>query len=149
VHSRESFDRICGELKREGLQPQGGILGLGERARGGCACSWARAHVSSLSVRACPLSPTRARTGYYDANVLVRALSERGLEVRWFDRRRGLDALDLDAVEGLVLNRPRKTLIFFTTRHWLAIVKRDGARRRRRAAPRRAAAPDRRAQGSL
>ena len=64
--------------------------------------------------------------GNWDVNVIMVALQQRGLEVRWWDRRRSIDELrslveDADCV-GLICNEPGAWLFgLISSRHWLTI----------------------------
>lgn len=44
--------------------------------------------------------------GCYDVNVIIYALSRRGFEVIWFDKRKDLSCLNLENIFGLILNIP-------------------------------------------
>jgi josephin len=64
--------------------------------------------------------------GNYDVNVMMIALQQRGLDVRWWDQRRGVDELrsaaESTACVGLICNEPNSWLLgMVPSRHWLAI----------------------------
>eukprot|EP01083_Nonionella_stella_P025580 70428_1 len=76
------------------------------------------------------------QTGNYDANVLMMALEEQGLDVQWFDSRKAPSDLQLiDSFlcpkdkycefKGFILNLPQKKMIIFNRRHWLTIKRID------------------------
>lgn len=70
-------------------------------------------------------------TGYYDVNVIMFALQERGFEVSWFDTRRPVSELpDSASVTGFVLNRAYRGWPWLCLRdkhHWFAVRNVDGA----------------------
>ena len=78
------------------------------------------------------------KTGNYDANVLMYALQNEGVEVQWFDSRKANDELNLNDESflcrgnkkeyeflGFILNNPFKKMLVFNRRHWLTIKRID------------------------
>lgn len=70
-------------------------------------------------------------TGNYDVNVLMAALQSRQTEAVWFDRRKGVDALNLDDADkklvGIILNLPSRGFAgLWKSRHWIALKKIEG-----------------------
>eukprot|EP00483_Globobulimina_turgida_P003266 UN03271 len=72
------------------------------------------------------------KTGNYDANVLMMALENNGVDVQWFDSRKASKELRLNDTflcpqdkytefKGFILNNPHKRMIVFNRRHWLTI----------------------------
>lgn len=70
--------------------------------------------------RCCAFNPHKSVLGLgdYDANVLLYALSQRGLDGTWHDARTSLRYAKLNDVIGLMLNTPDG---FMGSRHWYAI----------------------------
>ncbi|XP_076666009.1 josephin domain containing isoform X1 [Andrena cerasifolii] len=69
--------------------------------------------------------------GNYDINVIMAALQRRGREAVWFDKRRDLNCLCLDNIEGFILNVPAEYKLGFILlplkrRHWIALRKIHG-----------------------
>ncbi|XP_024543899.1 josephin-like protein [Selaginella moellendorffii] len=63
-------------------------------------------------------------TGNYDANVLMAALSSRGLEARWHDRRSAIadDDLSRPNLAGLIANTSSQRFLgLWRSRHWIAL----------------------------
>lgn len=70
--------------------------------------------------------------GNYDINVIMAALQRKGREAVWFDKRRDLECLSLDNIEGFILNVPAEYKLGFILlplkrRHWIALKKIHGA----------------------
>jgi len=59
--------------------------------------------------------------GNWDVNVLMRALSEKGLTVEWFDRRKPVCDVPFSSIFGLILNTPVNSWTSLTGRHWTSI----------------------------
>ncbi|KAF6020131.1 hypothetical protein EB796_021573 [Bugula neritina] len=68
-------------------------------------------------------------TGNYDVNVIMAAMESQGHEVIWFDKRRNTDELQLENIEGFILNIPSDYKLggliplSFNRKHWVAIRK--------------------------
>ncbi|KAJ7568794.1 hypothetical protein O6H91_01G048700 [Diphasiastrum complanatum] len=65
-------------------------------------------------------------TGNYDVNVLIAALESRGMDVMWYDRRKGSAGLDLskygEQLVGIIANYARRRYIsLWKSRHWVAL----------------------------
>ena len=62
-------------------------------------------------------------TGNFDANVVMVALDRQGYEVLWVDKRKGVEAVDLDSLFGLIVNVESfaGVLGMFKGRHWFGI----------------------------
>ncbi|XP_074105881.1 josephin domain containing [Cotesia typhae] len=70
--------------------------------------------------------------GNYDINVIMAALQKKGCEAIWFDKRRDLNSLNLDKIDGFILNVPTEYKLGFVLlplkkRHWIALRKIKGA----------------------
>ncbi|XP_034950138.1 josephin-2-like [Chelonus insularis] len=66
--------------------------------------------------------------GNYDINVIMAALQKKGCEAIWFDKRRDLNTLCLDNIDGFILNVPTEYKLGFVLlplkkRHWIALRK--------------------------
>lgn len=65
--------------------------------------------------------------GNYDVNVIMTALSEKNMNVKWFDKRRPIEDLSVDGVYGYIMNVPSAFKLFGwislpgNQRHWVAI----------------------------
>lgn len=76
------------------------------------------------------------QTGNYDANVLMMALEENGVDAQWFDSRKARSELTLkdsflcpkgySEFLGFIVNNTHKKMIVFNRRHWLTIKRIDG-----------------------
>ncbi|KAI4873570.1 hypothetical protein NFI96_026261 [Prochilodus magdalenae] len=76
----------------------------------------------------CVVNPHRSvlGTGNYDVNVIMAALQSRGLAAVWWDKRRSVQSLCLDKVQGFILNVPSRVSLGIVSlplrrRHWLAV----------------------------
>ena len=57
----------------------------------------------------------------------MRALKTKGFTVKWFDKRKSVDEIDLDSLFGLIVNQNKSTLFsLWNSRHWIAIPNIDG-----------------------
>ncbi|XP_015110143.1 josephin-2 [Diachasma alloeum] len=70
--------------------------------------------------------------GNYDINVIMAALQRKGCEAIWFDKRRDPKCLNLDNIDGFILNVPTEYKLGFVLlplkkRHWIALKKIQGA----------------------
>ncbi|XP_057321022.1 josephin-2-like [Microplitis mediator] len=70
--------------------------------------------------------------GNYDINVIMAALQKKGCEAIWFDKRRDLNTLNLNNIDGFILNVPTEYKFGFVflplkKRHWIALRKIKGA----------------------
>jgi hypothetical protein len=69
------------------------------------------------------------RTGDYDANVLIIALGQEGLDVQWYDKRLGSENVPLQDSDlvGLLLNCKSDSFFgsIIGSRHWKSLLKRD------------------------
>ena len=80
------------------------------------------------------LNPHRSWIGLgnYDVNVLSAALSTQDVVAKWWDRRIGIDALQLAAVVGFILNVPSQpklgpfTIPIPKRGHWITVREIDG-----------------------
>ncbi|CAA2977237.1 josephin-2 isoform X2, partial [Olea europaea subsp. europaea] len=77
--------------------------------------------------------------GCYDVNVIIAALGKKGLEVKWFDKRKDPSCLNLNNIIGFILNVPNtpsygmfamplnyipvQAQIWSSQKHWIAIKK--------------------------
>ncbi|KAJ8941227.1 hypothetical protein NQ318_015659 [Aromia moschata] len=64
--------------------------------------------------------------GNYDINVIMKALQAKGYETIWFDKRKDPSCLNLQNIDGYILNVPTDYKISFITlplrrRHWITI----------------------------
>ncbi|KYR00248.1 hypothetical protein DLAC_03411 [Tieghemostelium lacteum] len=61
--------------------------------------------------------------GNYDANVLIKALTDIGYQVTWFDKRKPTTEIDFSMnLYGLVINTMEKRFFnIYHARHWIAI----------------------------
>ncbi|TRY68899.1 hypothetical protein TCAL_06836 [Tigriopus californicus] len=65
--------------------------------------------------------------GNYDVNVIMAALSQRNMNVQWFDKRRPIEELPVNGVFGYIMNIPSAFKLFGwinwpgNQRHWVAI----------------------------
>eukprot|EP01104_Vermistella_antarctica_P008150 TRINITY_DN2036_c0_g4_i2.p1 TRINITY_DN2036_c0_g4~~TRINITY_DN2036_c0_g4_i2.p1 ORF type:complete len:270 (+),score=58.38 TRINITY_DN2036_c0_g4_i2:727-1536(+) len=68
-------------------------------------------------------------TGNYDVNVIMRALDEQQLSIRWFDRRKEVNDIDFDGVVGLIVNYTYWVILgmMWESKHWFC-VRRIGSR---------------------
>ncbi|KAL4616703.1 josephin-2 [Arapaima gigas] len=76
----------------------------------------------------CVVNPHRSMlgTGNYDVNVIMAALQSRGLAAVWWDKRRSLECLCANKVQGFILNVPSRVSLGMVSlplrrRHWLAV----------------------------
>ncbi|KAK9960712.1 hypothetical protein ABG768_008552 [Culter alburnus] len=76
----------------------------------------------------CVMNPHRSvlGTGNYDVNVIMAALQSRGLAAVWWDKRKSVQNLCLDKIQGFILNVPSRVSLGFVSlplrrRHWLAV----------------------------
>ncbi|XP_051577465.1 josephin-2-like [Myxocyprinus asiaticus] len=76
----------------------------------------------------CVMNPHRSvlGTGNYDVNVIMSALQSRGLAAVWWDKRRSVQNLCLDKIQGFILNVPSRVSLGIVSlplrrRHWLAV----------------------------
>lgn len=74
--------------------------------------------------------------GCYDVNVIISALSKRGYDVVWFDKRKDLSSLPLCDIFGFILNIPNtpsstspfnyipsQARVWSSQKHWITIKK--------------------------
>lgn len=59
--------------------------------------------------------------GNYDVNVLMAALGQQRLTLRWYDRRRPLASCEFASLYGLILNVPSRSFGALGARHWYAV----------------------------
>jgi len=59
--------------------------------------------------------------GNYDVNVVMCAIQQQGLAVKWFDRRKNVDLIDLSKLYGLIVNYSTTRLFGQLSKHWFAI----------------------------
>ncbi|KAJ8913849.1 hypothetical protein NQ315_003758 [Exocentrus adspersus] len=69
--------------------------------------------------------------GNYDINVIMKALQARGYEAIWYDKRKDPGCLNLQNINGYILNVPTDYKISFITlplrrKHWITIREIDG-----------------------
>ncbi|KAJ8289943.1 hypothetical protein GJAV_G00007010 [Gymnothorax javanicus] len=76
----------------------------------------------------CVVNPHRSMlgTGNYDVNVIMAALQSRGLAAVWWDKRRSVQCLCMEKVQGFILNVPSRVSLGIVSlplrrRHWLAV----------------------------
>ncbi|XP_058245749.1 josephin-2 isoform X1 [Hemibagrus wyckioides] len=76
----------------------------------------------------CVVNPHRSvlGTGNYDVNVIMAALQSRELAAVWWDKRRSVQSLCLEKVQGFILNVPSRVSLGIVSlplrrRHWLAV----------------------------
>uniref|UniRef100_A0A8C7F1L0 Josephin-2 n=1 Tax=Oncorhynchus kisutch TaxID=8019 RepID=A0A8C7F1L0_ONCKI len=76
----------------------------------------------------CVVNPHRSMlgTGNYDVNVIMAALQSRELAAVWWDKRRTVQSLCVDKVQGFILNVPSRVSLGIVSlpvkrRHWLAV----------------------------
>ncbi|KAL0985170.1 hypothetical protein UPYG_G00153690 [Umbra pygmaea] len=76
----------------------------------------------------CVVNPHRSMlgTGNYDVNVIMAALQSRDLAAVWWDKRRTVQSLCVDKVQGFILNVPSRVSLGIVSlplkrRHWLAV----------------------------
>ncbi|TRY59491.1 hypothetical protein DNTS_017882 [Danionella cerebrum] len=76
----------------------------------------------------CVMNPHRSLlgTGNYDVNVIMAALQSRGLVAVWWDKRKSVQSLCLDRIQGFILNVPSRVSLGIMSlplrrRHWLAV----------------------------
>ncbi|XP_010883184.1 josephin-2 [Esox lucius] len=76
----------------------------------------------------CVVNPHRSMlgTGNYDVNVIMAALQCRDLAAVWWDKRRTVQSLCVDKVQGFILNVPSRVSLGIVSlplrrRHWLAV----------------------------
>ncbi|KAJ8005107.1 hypothetical protein DPEC_G00143220 [Dallia pectoralis] len=76
----------------------------------------------------CVVNPHRSMlgTGNYDVNVIMAALQSRDLAAVWWDKRRTVESLCVDTVQGFILNVPSRVSLGIVSlplrrRHWLAV----------------------------
>eukprot|EP00823_Brevimastigomonas_motovehiculus_P000878 TRINITY_DN1112_c0_g2_i2.p1 TRINITY_DN1112_c0_g2~~TRINITY_DN1112_c0_g2_i2.p1 ORF type:complete len:252 (-),score=68.75 TRINITY_DN1112_c0_g2_i2:189-944(-) len=61
-------------------------------------------------------------TGNYDANVLILAIEKRPFSVKWHDRRKSIDLIDLNELAGIVVNEKSSKLFGLTSSfHWFCL----------------------------
>jgi len=70
--------------------------------------------------------------GNYDVNVLGAALQTKGCDLVWFDKRKDPNIVNLDIIEGCIMNVPNDWKVGFITlpfnrKHWIALKKIDDA----------------------
>lgn len=66
--------------------------------------------------------------GNYDVNVIMAALNKHGYEAIWFDKRKNANCLNLEAIEGFILNVPTPCQLGIIRlplkiKHWIAVRK--------------------------
>ncbi|XP_006012547.1 josephin-2 [Latimeria chalumnae] len=64
--------------------------------------------------------------GNYDVNVIMAALQSRSFAAVWWDKRRSLELLALDRIQGFILNIPSNVMLGFVSlpirrKHWIAV----------------------------
>ncbi|KAF0700630.1 Aste57867_8808 [Aphanomyces stellatus] len=65
--------------------------------------------------------------GNYSVDVLTVALAKHGYTLSFFDRRKSMDALDLDVIDGVLVNvMTRSWMGMWQSRHWFALAKVEG-----------------------
>lgn len=67
-------------------------------------------------------------TGNYDINVIFSALTTREKFVKWWDRRKPVEDIDLqdENIFGLIINQQSDNLKVWKSKHWFAIVRKNG-----------------------
>ncbi|CAI4226771.1 unnamed protein product [Auanema sp. JU1783] len=61
--------------------------------------------------------------GNYDVNVLMVALDKCDLHMVWFDSRRPISDINLDAVDAMIFNVPSGRIPCWPGRHWFTVLK--------------------------
>jgi len=98
--------------------------------------AFSRAQLDEICARLSPdnlINPHKSVLGLgnYDINVIMSALETKNHAAIWFDKRKGVDILDLDRVYGFILNIPTDyewgfIRIPLKRRHWTCVRKIDG-----------------------